>query len=134
MESRRPILPAQMTRTAKPLTIAVVALAVVWLPGREVRPGRPREPTEPARWWVWPVLGLTLGLAALWSFLHQVSPMVDSLAHPSISSLVEPGLEHGVVRFLALWLWLRHPDEQTTEVAGVHVVASPAGFAVIGAF
>lgn len=86
--------------------VGVLALAVGWLPDREERPGRAGETDEPARWWVWPVLGLTLGLAALWSFLHQVSPMVDSLAHPSISSLVEPGLEHGVVRFLALWLWL----------------------------
>lgn len=86
--------------------VGVVALAVGWLRSREERPSRDDVVEEPDHWWVWPALGLTLGLAALWSFLHQVSPMVDSLAHPSISSLVEPGLEHGVVRLLALWLWL----------------------------
>lgn len=86
--------------------VGVMALGIGWLPGREEQPVVGRDVDEPARWWVWPVLGVTLGLAALWSFLHQVSPMVDSLAHPSISSLVEPGLDHGLVRLLGLWLWL----------------------------
>jgi hypothetical protein len=86
--------------------VGVVVLIIGWLPGREERPSRGQDVDEPARWWVWPMLGLTLGLAALWSFLHRVSPMVDSLAHPSISSLVEPGLAHSPVRLFALWLWL----------------------------
>ena len=86
--------------------VGVVVLVICLSPRRERQPSRGPDVDEPARWWVWPLLGVTLGVVALWSFLHQVSPMVDSLAHPSISSLVEPGLAHGLARVLALWLWL----------------------------
>ena len=86
--------------------VGAVVLVIGWLPSPEERPSWSHDLDEPVRWWVWPMLGLTLGLAALWSFLHQVSPMVDSLAHPSISSLVEPALDRSPVRLLALWLWL----------------------------
>lgn len=86
--------------------VGVVVLVICLWPSPEGQPGIGRHVDEPAGWWVWPVLGVTLGLVALWSFLHQVSPMVDSPAHPSISSLVEPGLDHGLARLLALWLWL----------------------------
>lgn len=86
--------------------VGLVALYSAWMPGREAGLApRYDEGEAPRRWWIWPGLGVAMGLIAGFSFMHQIAPMVDSPAHPSISSLIEPALDPWPVRLLALWLW-----------------------------
>lgn len=84
--------------------IGLTALLLAWNAGPGRRPGT--EPPAPARWRVWPGLAVALALAEFWSFLHQPAPMVDSPQHPTVSTVVEPGLDEWTARAVALWVWL----------------------------
>ena len=66
-----------------------VALWLVLHPGPGTTIGSPRAP---ARWWVWPLLGVALALVELWSFVHRTGPLVDDPHHPELSTVVEPVL------------------------------------------
>ena len=99
---------AGLPRTSRWLDLAcavpgVVALWLVLHPGPGTSAGAPRAP---ARWWVWPLLGLALALVELWSFVHRAGPLIDDPHHPELSTLVEPWLDPYAVRVLFLWSWL----------------------------
>lgn len=101
------LLPRESHRLDLAFTlVGLAALWLVWLPGREEATHDGREPAAPPRWWVWPLLGVAGALVELFSFLHDTSPRVDDPGHPTLSYLVEPGLDSWPVRGLVLWLWL----------------------------
>jgi len=97
--------------------LAVTGVVALWLAlfprqdAHEARTGRhdvePATRTRaPARWWIWPVLGVGAALIELYSFLSQPDPRTDSPDHPTVSTLVEPRLDNPLLRAAVLSLWL----------------------------
>jgi hypothetical protein len=91
-----------------PVTAAVLvpAVAVVTLAARRPRT-RPRPSRRVRRTLVvWGVL-VTAGLLwEAWAFFHQSAWNVGSLAHPTLSTLTGPLLQHRLVRFGCWLTWL----------------------------
>jgi hypothetical protein len=83
-----------------------VLLALVWGSGRSGRSSDSAAPEAPPRWWLWPAIGVAVCLVELSTLLAQPAPRVDSPDHPSMSTLLEPGLVAAPTRWVALWLWL----------------------------
>jgi len=90
--------------------LAVPGVVVLWLlvsSGRAPRsPVPPPEPPTPRRWWAWPVLGVSVALVELVSFLSQPDARTDSLDHPTLSTVVEPALGNQALRGFVLAAWL----------------------------
>ena len=90
--------------------IGIGTLGAVWLRdrGRDRCGGVPDDEVVgvPPRWWVWPSTGVMLAMVELYSFLHQSAPRVDGPGHPTLSTLLEPGLDLWPVRGVAVCLWL----------------------------
>jgi hypothetical protein len=90
--------------------LAAPGVLALWVLGSTAHgprlPVAPPEPPRPARWWLWPVLGMSVGLIELFSFLAQPDARTDSLDHPTLSTVIEPALGHQGPRALALGAWL----------------------------
>ncbi|MEZ5095511.1 MAG: hypothetical protein R2731_05025 [Nocardioides sp.] len=84
--------------------VGLVVLVAVWWPGPG--PDRDGEPPAPPRWWLWPGVGVALCLVELSTLVHQPAPRVDSVDHPSLSTVIEPVLDLWPSRAAGLWLWL----------------------------
>jgi hypothetical protein len=90
--------------------LAVPGVIAVWAlveSGRAPRDSvAPPEPSTPGRWWAWPLLGVSVALVELFSFLSQPDARTDSVEHPTLSTVVEPSLGNQGLRGLALGVWL----------------------------
>lgn len=92
--------------------LAVPGLAALWVavgPRRRVRwrsGAAATTPPTPRNWWVWPGLAVGLALVELYSLLSQPGPRADSVAHPTLSTLVEPLLSSQLHRAAALVVWV----------------------------
>jgi hypothetical protein len=90
--------------------LAVPGLAALWVlvaAGHSPRsPVAPPEPATPPRWWAWPVLGVSVALVELFSFMAQPDARTDSPDHPTLSTVIEPALSNQALRGLALGVWL----------------------------
>ncbi len=90
--------------------LAVPGLVALWVlvdAGRRLRsPVAPPEPATPPRWWAWPLLGVSIALVELFSFMEQPDARTDSLDHPTLSTVIEPALSNQALRGLVLGLWL----------------------------
>jgi hypothetical protein len=64
----------------------------------------PASPGAAWRWW--PVLGVTMCLWELASFLQQPDSQTDSFTHPTLSSVVDPLLAEPVLRSVVVVCWL----------------------------
>jgi hypothetical protein len=85
----------------------VVMLGVLVGAGRTPRSPVPiPEPATPRRWWAWPLLGVSVALVELFSFMEQPDARTDSIDHPTLSTVIEPALSSQALRALALGLWL----------------------------
>jgi hypothetical protein len=90
--------------------LAVPGAVALWAlvgAGRVPRnPVAPPEPPVPMRWWAWPVLGVSVALVEVFSFMEQPDARTDSLDHPTLSTVLEPTLSNQAVRGVALACWL----------------------------
>jgi hypothetical protein len=98
-------------RFSMPVMWAIVAVGVVAIGAVWHQPGglsdRPPEPA-PFGWGAlaWVALALTWCGWELVSFVHEVNVDDVSIGHPTLSDIVEPVLDHSVVRWIVLAAWL----------------------------